>query len=801
MINKIFFVLVMVCIAMTSNLKAQLCPENIGFENGNFQNWKLYAGSINTSGVVINEVALPVSGRHTIQTDKTAVDPFGKFPVVLKNSGSYTVKLGNSGTGNQAEGVSYLINIPANRNEFTLTYQYAVVFEDPNHAVVEQPRFIARVKDLETGNYIPCASFQYIATSTLPGFKKSSSSSTVIYKEWTPVTINLSGYQGKQLLLEFITGDCTLGGHFGYAYVDVNNLCGDLILGNTYCKSSEELNVNGPSGFQTYTWYNGDRSIKYGTGQGVKIKPTPPDGTKIILDLVPFTGFGCPSTLTAIVQSVDYQLQLLPKNTVCQGSSIDLISDDYVLNRNADFSYFAFEDKDLTIPVKNPVVINEKKTYYIMATNYKGCESVASVDISLFDVANITLKNPDQVCYTETVDITKNEIYVGDLKDIIRTYFTDAAATKPLSNPGRINLSGRYYVKLTNNLGCSKILPVDVVVNPKPILKIINPAGVCFPSTVNIAALHNFAGSDNDLKYAFYYDAGLTQPVSDPERIDKSGTYYIKAINSLGCVVSDKINVTIYELPVLILKDPSAVCYPATVDITNQAIYLGTTAGVNYSFYTDSNLTNKLIHPDQVAASGAYYVKITNQNGCSVFDKINVTINPLPVIVLNTPKPIFDYDYIDLTSTDIVKGSKGYVKKYYYTDATLTKSVSDPTKINKAGVYYISLESDKGCSITSSIELNILPAPQIIVPTAFTPQKLTNNYLYPFFTSIKQLTSFKVFNKWGILVYETNTMTSSGWDGLFKTKMQPMETFSWFAEGIDVLGGKYQAKGKTILIL
>lgn len=789
------------CVAITSKLNAQLCPENIGFENGNFKNWKMFAGTINTKSIVLNEATSAVADRHTIQTNKAAVDFYGKFPVVPKNAGNYTVKLGNSGTGNQAEGISYLINIPANRNEFTLTYQYAVVFEDPNHSPAEQPRFIARVKDLETDTYIPCASFQYIATSTLPGFKKSTSSGSVIYKEWTPVTINLSGYQGKQLLLEFITGDCTLGGHFGYAYVDVNNLCGDLIIGNTYCKSSEELNVSGPSGFQTYNWYNGDRSVKYGTGQGVKIRPTPPDGTKIILDLVPFVGFGCPSTLSAVVKSVDYQLQLLSKNTVCKGSLVDLTSDDYVLNRNADFSYFAFEDKDLTIPVKATVAINENKTYYIMATNYKGCESVASVDIAIFDVANITAKNPAQVCYTETVNITKEDLYVGDLTDITRTYFTDAAATKTLTNPGKISVSGRYYTKLTNLVGCNRILPIDVVVNLKPTLKITNPQGVCFPGTVNIAAPSNFAGSDSDLKYTFYYDLALSQPVTDAEKIDKSGTYYVKATNALGCVVIDKITVLIYELPVLFVTDPAAVCYPSTIDITNQALYTGTTANVTYAYYSDIDLTNKLNQPTQIAATGTYYVKITNPNGCFVSGKINVTINPLPIIVLNTPKPIFDYDYIDLTGSAIVKGSKGYEKVYYFTDAALTKEVADPTKVNKAGIYYISLESDKGCVVTASIELNILPAPQIVVPSAFTPQKLTNNHLYPFFTSIQHLTSFKVFNKWGILVYETNSMTSSGWDGLFKTKMQPMETFSWFAEGIDVLGGKFQSKGKTILIL
>lgn len=787
--------------AISPKLKAQLCPENIGFENGNFLNWKLFTGSVSSSSISLVENTLPVASRHSIQNSKIALDLYGKFPVVPKNGGNYTVKLGNNGTGAQAEKISYLINIPANRPEFTLTYQYAVVLEDPNHVAAEQPKFIARVKDLETNQYIPCASFEYIATSTLPGFKKSITNSSVLYKDWTPVTINLSGYQGKQLLLEFITADCTLGGHFGYAYVDVNSLCGDLIFGNTYCKSSDQLNISGPSGFQAYKWYSEDKTINYGTGQSIVIKPTPPEGTKIMLDLVPFTGFGCPSTISAVVQSVDYQIQVLPKNIVCQGSMIDLLSDDYIINKRADFAYFAFEDKDLTIPIKGLVKIDENKTFYISATNYKGCESVSSVDISIFDIAKITAKTPNPACYNEAFDLTKDDIYSDPLTDITKEYFTDAAATKILTNPNRVTQSGKYFVKLTNLAGCSKILSIDVTISTKPVLKIQNPAPVCFPSTVNISNLANFVGSDTDLIFSFYTNSGLTQEIVDPSKIDKTGTYYVKATNSKGCVVSDKINVLIYDLPILVVKDPEAVCYPSTVDITNKELYNGSSTDVTYSYYADSNLSIKLAQPSQVAKSGVYYVKITNPGGCFVKDKITVTVNPLPIIVLTAPKPIFDYDFIDLTSEKVMNGSKGYVKARYYLDALLTKPVPDPTKVNKAGVYYISLESEKGCIISASIELNILPAPQIKVPTAFTPQKAINNRLYPFFTSIEKLTSFKVYNKWGILVYETNTMSSSGWDGLFKSKMQPIETFSWFAEGIDVLGGKFQSKGKTLLIL
>ncbi|MCZ4243752.1 gliding motility-associated C-terminal domain-containing protein [Pedobacter sp. HCMS5-2] len=789
---------------ITAKLYAQACPENIGFENGNFQNWKLYTGTTsntdNKNFVYSNEVAAPIIGRHTIISNKTATDPYGHFPLIPSGGGNFSVKLGDDGAGSQSEGISFLINVPSDRPDFTLTYQYAVVLEDPAHKPAEQPRFIARVKDVEKNEYIPCASFEYIATSSLPGFKRSDMSNLVIYKEWTPVTINLSGYQGKKLIVEFISADCTLSGHFGYAYVDVNNLCGDIIVGNTYCKSADQLTVSGPSGFKTYNWYNEDRTVKYASSQSAVIKPTPPEGSKILLDLIPFDGFGCPSTVFATVKSVNYQIEVVQKRIVCKDTEIDLTSTDYILNKTPDFTYLVYEDKDLTKEIKGLAKITEDKTYYLLATNYKGCESVAIIDLKVNNLAAITAKNPDPVCYTETVDITGNSLLTGDLTGITKSFFTDAAMLKPLADPAHVNKSGIYYIKLNNNTGCDAVVPVTVQISAKPLLKITNPAAVCFPSKVDITKPANFNGSDADFKYSFFADNNLSQPIADPKNIDKTGIYYVKAENAKGCVVSDKINVTINELPLLTINDPAAVCYPEKVDITNSVLYSGSSANVTYTYFYDAALTNKINNPKQIDKTGTYYTKITNSSGCFISDKINVVINPLPIIVLNQPAAIFDSEFIDLTSASIIQGSKGYAKVSYFQDAALLNPLSNPAKINKAGQYYIRLENDKGCSVSSSIELKILPTPKIIVPTAFTPQKATNNRLYPFLVSITKLTSFKVFNKWGILVYQTNDL-DAGWDGRFRSKMQPLETFSWVAEGIDSFGGKFQSQGKTILIL
>jgi gliding motility-associated-like protein len=71
--------------------------------------------------------------------------------------------------------------------------------------------------------------------------------------------------------------------------------------------------------------------------------------------------------------------------------------------------------------------------------------------------------------------------------------------------------------------------------------------------------------------------------------------------------------------------------------------------------------------------------------------------------------------------------------------------------------------------------------------------------LYPFLENIKKLANFKIYNKWGNLVFET-TDRNEGWDGYFKGKIQPFETYTWYIEAYSETDELLHAKGKTILI-
>ena len=64
---------------------------------------------------------------------------------------------------------------------------------------------------------------------------------------------------------------------------------------------------------------------------------------------------------------------------------------------------------------------------------------------------------------------------------------------------------------------------------------------------------------------------------------------------------------------------------------------------------------------------------------------------------------------------------------------------------------------------------------------------------------IKQLNYFKIFNRWGELIFETQD-PKKGWNGMYKGNPVQSETLVWMLEALGADNKIYKAKGSTVLI-
>lgn len=116
--------------------------------------------------------------------------------------------------------------------------------------------------------------------------------------------------------------------------------------------------------------------------------------------------------------------------------------------------------------------------------------------------------------------------------------------------------------------------------------------------------------------------------------------------------------------------------------------------------------------------------------------------------------------------------------------------------------YLIIMTAPSGCITTDTLLVrafddNLI---DILVPKAFTPNgDGINDILYPYLSGIKEFHYFKVFNRFGNLVFSTEN-PNYGWNGTINGTLQTMGVYIWAAEGIDYKGNLVQRKGQTLLM-
>lgn len=160
-------------------------------------------------------------------------DPTTGIRQVAPGGSTHAVRIGNAVNGAGAELLQKTFTVTAANS--LIGFSYALVFEDPQHLPHEQPSFWVRVLDasgkpitgvVDLGN----GSDKAVADRTNPYFQVvPGTGGAVVYRDWSCAQINLANYVGQTVTIQFITEDCTQGGHYGYAYLD--DVCGKCTTG------------------------------------------------------------------------------------------------------------------------------------------------------------------------------------------------------------------------------------------------------------------------------------------------------------------------------------------------------------------------------------------------------------------------------------------------------------------------------------------------------------------------------------------------------------------------------------------
>jgi gliding motility-associated-like protein len=637
------------CIAQNVN-----CPPNVDFEAGSLEHWDCFIGTVDTlngkNSITLNP-SPPTQGRHELIDFNTAgFDYYGGFLEACPYGGRYSVKLGNTSVGQEAEGISYTFQIPASADTFSITYYYAVVFEDPSHDLIEQPRFFVSAYDVETGRVIDCASYDYVSSGAIPGFRHSLQNYDVLYKEWTPSSIDFSGFNGRQVRLEFKTADCTRGGHFGYAYLDVGTGCGGVLALGAHCVNSDSVVLTAPYGFASYTWYNDNYTAVLGNTRLVTLQPPPPVSTKFHVDMVPYPGYGCRDTADAEVTML--QLPDTPATfdvAYCRGDYTTPLK--ALASPGNELLYYTQAVggiPDTRAPIPSSYTVGPIYYWVSQRSLFGGCEgprkkmtvTISATPVVLFGINDIQqCQVGNNFVFTNTSTNTlPNATYTWAFGD------NDSAFTAVASHT--YTRPGPYTVSLTvQNPGCQKTATQRVAVIDKPVAAFSYPPVICENQTPIVFQDNSYVPGGLSPINTWWWQVGnnVSTTTVPATFTSGAGTLPVKMVVTTvdGCQSDTAKDVLgIHYFPIPKFDYNKRLCNNEIIQFTDQSYMPAASADhvVKWHWRYDNQLTTTVQNPPTVLTAGIHHIGLQAESdkGCisRAADSV-LLVHPKPSIALN----------------------------------------------------------------------------------------------------------------------------------------------------------------------
>jgi gliding motility-associated-like protein len=165
---------------------------------------------------------------------------------------------------------------------------------------------------------------------------------------------------------------------------------------------------------------------------------------------------------------------------------------------------------------------------------------------------------------------------------------------------------------------------------------------------------------------------------------------YFGEVTTVTSDESDSVFVVVNSKPIVTLGNDTTICIEEAVTFD---------AGTGYYSYDWS--TGELTHKINVNSSGTYKVEITNDNGCTQVDSVELIVNQLPVVVLGNDTTICADSAVtfDALTGKVWTWSNGYN--------------TPTTTVNSTGEYSVIVADEIGCTGYDTISLVMQALPVV----------------------------------------------------------------------------------------
>lgn len=428
----------------------------------------------------------------------------------------------------------------------------------------------------------------------------------------------------------------------------------------------------------------------------------------------------------------------------------------------------------------------------------KGCKDTISKTIVIVDRPKLSLTRDTIICNVDSLHLNVSSSIPGGSFSWQPNYaINNTSIASPTVKP---LVDTTYYVSFVvdpSYPACATFDSLKVRVVDTASLQVSHDTSICLTDSVQIFA------SGNGLQFLWSPAATLSNPnISNPFAKPTAALTIYKVTVSIGSCISSK-TVTISTAPY-----PNAFAGTDTTICKGSSAFLSASGGVNFVWYPSRFLNNaEIANPVVINPVGNYVdyiVFVKDTLGCSksTKDSVRVYIQNLSVDAGPSDTSMVNGQQLQLHAT--VFGTNDNIDYQWSPDnwGLSSLDIFNPVATPDDDImYYVNVTSSIGCKSSDSIFVHYYEVlPDIYMPNAFTPNgDGLNDIAKPIPLGLISIEDFKIFNRWGKLVFAASKI-GEGWDGKLNGSPQETGTFVWIASGTDYKNNKIQRKGSIILI-
>ncbi|MNK18571.1 Leupeptin-inactivating enzyme 1 precursor [compost metagenome] len=696
---------------------------NIGFDAGGTTGWLGSWGHSMQTGVAPQPTPTytplfynTTGGHHTITTPGT--DLMAPIQTVCPQIPGNTNSLMLGDGPNWAYGgasIEQKFQVTASNALFI--YYYALVIQDGGaagstaHTDQEQPYFKIDALDC-VGNPIACGNLLVTGGPGIPGFTQIGSSGNY-YKDWTPVMLDLTPYIGSCVTMRFTVGDCSIGAHFAYAYLDAVCAPMSIVAPPTICQFQTSL-LTAPAGAATYSWVETSApGTVIGTSNTLSVTPTATGTFNYQCTMTSLTG--CNSVLsTSVTVLPSPQITVTNPAPVCSPATVNLTAAGVVTINSGSGTIGYFSDAACTVPIASPAAVAVSGTYYIRILNANGCYEIEPVIVvvNASPAANVTTAD-QSICIGSSVNLNATLTPAGFNNPVTFTNTNDFpitdASTTPTVSP--ITVTG-----ITQQTpGVLPIVSVNLNI-PHTYVSDVTVWLQC-PNGNIIELTSDNGGAGQNYTNTTFVPTGA--PSITTGTAPFTGNFTPEEAFSLlnSCAVNGTWNLMVYDLG-----------FGDVGTLTDWSITFNNYVAPTFVWSPTTNMTNSTTLNPTVAptATTTYALTATNSiGGCTSTDQVTITVNPLPTATIagtaavcqNATAPTITFTGANGTAPyTFTYNINGGTNQTVSSGAGITATVTAPTTATGTFTYnLVSVTSAAGCSQnqTGSAIITVNPIPTV----------------------------------------------------------------------------------------